>query len=183
MQHATALQALIAADPARMHILHLVRELALPDCWVAAGFVRTCAWDHLHGFADSPLPQDVDVIWFDVTRASREGDAALEAALRVRDGAVAWSVKNQARMHGRNGDAPYLSAVDAMRYWPETATCIGVRLDAAGRIAIAAPLGLDDLFGLVLRPTARFAGDKHSIYLERVRVKGWCARWPRLSER
>lgn len=181
MRHAAALQALVAAHPARMHILCLVRELALPDCWIAAGFVRNCVWDHLHGFADAPLPQDVDVIWFDPARASREGDAALEAALHARDGTVAWSVKNQARMHGRNGDQPYASATDAMRYWPETATCAGVRLDAAGRIEVAAPHGLDDLFGLVLRPTARFGGEKHPVYLERVRAKGWRARWPRLS--
>jgi hypothetical protein len=27
-------------------------------------------------------------------------------------------------MHMKNGDAPYLSAVDAMRFWPETATSV-----------------------------------------------------------
>lgn len=36
--------------------------------------------------------------------------------------ALGLPVKNQARMHLRNGDRPYQSATDAMRYWPETAT-------------------------------------------------------------
>ena len=41
-------QAIIAADPLRSRILRLVQELELPDCWVAAGFVRSAIWDHLH---------------------------------------------------------------------------------------------------------------------------------------
>lgn len=183
MDHEAALRALIAHDPARMRILRQVRACGLPDCWVAAGFVRNCVWDHLHQYPVAPLPQDVDVIWFDTACASREADAALEAALRVLDDAVAWSVKNQARMHGRNGDAPYLSATDAMRYWPETATCVGVRLDENGAIEVAAPLGLDDLFNLVVRPTARFLGEKQPLYQERIRSKAWQAAWPRLTIR
>jgi len=57
-----ALQKWMASDPARMRILHSVRALDLPDCWVAAGFVRNCVWDHLHQRATSPLAGDVDVI-------------------------------------------------------------------------------------------------------------------------
>ena len=45
---------------------------------------------------------------------------------------------------------------------------------------IAAPFGLDDLFGLVLRPTPRFARGGRDAYLGRVRAKAWPATWPRL---
>jgi len=121
------------------------------------------------------------VIWFDPAACDAARDAGLEAALRDRDGTLAWSVKNQARMHERNGDAPYRSATDAMRYWPETATAVGVRLDARGGIEVAAPLGLDDLFGLVVRPTERFIAEKYAIYLERVLSKQWQEAWPRLQ--
>ena len=178
-----ALRALIATDPARMRVLGLARELGLPDCWVAAGFVRSSVWDHLHG--RPPLlaagAADVDVIWHDPDDALPARDAALEAALRGRDGTLAWSVKNQARMHTRNGDAPYASATDAMRHWPETATAVGVRLARDGTIDVAAPFGLDDLFGLVVRPTPRFAADKYPLVLERLRTKDWQAAWPRLA--
>jgi len=181
MPRLTELQALIAADRARMGVLKQVRELGLPDCWVAAGFVRNAVWDHLHGFSASPLPQDIDVIWFDPADATPERDAVLEGALRNLDRTLAWSVKNQARMHARNADLPYRSATDAMRHWPETATAVGVRLAPGGAIDVAAPYGLDDLFQMVVRPTGRFLGEKHPVYLERIRAKRWQATWPGLT--
>lgn len=170
-----------------MRVLALVRELGLPDCWVAAGFVRGSVWDHLHGRPPAApdrtidLDVDIDVIWHDPNDALPARDTALEALLRGRDGTLAWSVKNQARMHARNGDAPYASATDAMRHWPETATAVGVRLARDGTLDIAAPFGLDDLFGLVVRPTPRFTTDKYPLYLERLHTKDWQAAWPRLA--
>jgi hypothetical protein len=89
-------------------------------------------------------------------------------------------VKNQARMHMRNADRPYRNAPDAMAHWPETATAVGVRLDAQGAVDVAAPFGLDDLFGLVLQPTPRFMAEKYPVYLERIRTRDWPSRWPRL---
>jgi len=50
----------------------------------------------------SPLPHDMDVIWFDETRAYPDVDASIEATLQARDGTLIWSVKNQARMHARS---------------------------------------------------------------------------------
>ena len=180
MDWLTELQALIASDRQRMEVLRLVRDLRLPDCWVAAGFVRSRVWDHAHGRVTSPLPPDIDVIWFDRTAHDAARDAAFESALHDRDARLAWSVKNQARMHARNGDAPYTSATDAMRYWPETATAVGVRLGPGGDIEVAAPYGLDDLFGLIVRPTPRFAAEKHAMYVERVRSRQWGRHWPGL---
>lgn len=174
-------QAIIAADPLRSRILRLVQELELPDCWVAAGFVRSAIWDHLHQRSTSPLPLDVDVIWFDSGRASAELDSHIEAALRCKDQTIGWSVKNQARMHFRNGDSSYSSAVDAMTHWPETATAAAVRLGVGGMVEVAAPLGLDDLFNLVVRPTAKFQADKRQVYLNRLRSKKWLETWPNLK--
>jgi hypothetical protein len=67
---------------------------------------------------------NVDVTWFCRERAGREENGQAEAALRAMDPTISWSVWNQARMHGRNGAAPYASATDAMRFWPETAAAI-----------------------------------------------------------
>lgn len=129
----------------------------------------------------SPLPPDVDVIWFDNERATAEVDAEIEATLRGMDSTLKWSVKNQARMHLHNADLPYTSAIDAMTHWPETATAVAVRLGIEGMIEVAAPLGLDDLFNLVVRPTAKFQADKRQIYLNRLRSKNWLATWPNLK--
>jgi hypothetical protein len=121
---------------------------------------------------------DVDVIWFDRARAGGPVDRELERQLLAADPAVRWSVKNQARMHGRNGDAPYQDAADAMRHWPETATAIAIRRTADGQLEIAAPFGLEDLFGCRLRAAGAFAGAKAAIFEERCAAKNWLTRYP-----
>ena len=180
MNYAASLPEILSTDPVRCHVFGLVYSLELPDCSIGAGFIRNAVWDHLHGTLTSCLAGDVDVIWFDPTRADKSDDLRIEAVLRNSDPSINWSVKNQVRMHLRNGDAPYISAVDAMRGWPETATAVAARQAADGSYEIAAPFGLDDLFTLTLRPTPIFRGEKHKVYLNRVQAKGWLKTWPRL---
>lgn len=106
-------------------------------------------------------------------------DVEIEARLRQMEPSANWSVKNQARMHTQNGDAPYLTAEDAVSRWPETATAVALRLNG-GAIDIIEPHGLDDLFSLVVRLTPAFTGSKLPIFCQRVREKRWLERWPRL---
>jgi len=180
MNNASRVQAIISGDPTRWRLLDMVRSMRLPDCWIGAGFVRNAVWDHLHGRTPSSLSSDVDVLWFDPERADSSEDRKIEAVLRTFDSSVEWSVKNQARMHLRNGDAPYLSATDAIRCFPETATAIAVRRSDQDHCDIAAPFGLDDLFGLIVRPTPHFADDKHQLYNDRIQAKRWLETWPLL---
>jgi len=84
-------------------------------------------------------------------------------------------------MHLRNGDSSYSSALDAMTHWPETATAVAVRLGVGGMVEVAAPLGLDDLFNLVVRPTAKFQAYKQQDYLNRLSSKNWLKIWPNLK--
>jgi hypothetical protein len=178
MDHAQTLRAILSEDRVRWRILGLVRGLGLPDCWVAAGFVRSAVWDHLHGRRASLRAGDVDVAWFSSERAVVSADRSLEAELRSLDPTIDWSVKNQARMHRRNSDMPYSSSEDAMSHWPETATAVGVQLTERDELRIAAPFGLDDLFALVVRPTPGFAGEKRPMFLARMHEKAWLAAWP-----
>jgi uncharacterized protein len=124
MGYAEILQAAITIDSERWAALALVRGLNLPDCWIGAGFVRNAVWDRLHGRNHSPIIGDIDVVWFDPDEASLSKDRALELALAARQPQLNWSVKNQARMHSRNSDRTYVSALDALRHWPETATLL-----------------------------------------------------------
>jgi len=41
--------ALVARQADVMRLLRSVEELALPDCWIGAGFIRNAIWDALHG--------------------------------------------------------------------------------------------------------------------------------------
>lgn len=173
--------AILRRDAVRWQLLDVVSHLALPDCWIAAGFIRNAVWDALHGRTPQPPNGDVDVIWFDPDRCYERLDRDIEGALRAAVPSVEWSVKNQARMHSRNNDKPYQSSSDAMRYWPETATAVAARRNGRGELEIASPLGLDDLFNLLLRPTQRFANEKLSIFEKRVQIKGWIELWPLLK--
>ncbi len=171
---------LLVRDRLRWELLEQVRTLDLPDSWIAAGFVRNAVWDHLHGRVATPPAGDVDVIWFDPANSEEATDRDIENRLKALRPDIDWSVKNQARMHLRNGDKPYISATQAMCFWPEIATAVAARLSADAEIEIAAPLGLDDLLQLRLCPTARFEVEKRDIFKERVRSKAWLRAYPLL---
>lgn len=175
------LDAILRRDAVRWRLLDVVSHLDLPDCWIAAGFIRNAVWDALHGRAPQTPLGDVDVIWFDPDHCEESRDRDIEEKLRVVVPAIDWSVKNQARMHARNQDRPYQSSTDAMRYWPETATAVAARLSRKDQLEIASPLGLDDLFNLVLRPTRRFVAEKLPIFEQRVQSKAWLESWPLLK--
>ena len=170
---------LIAGDPVRIRLLAAVQRLQLPDCWVGAGFVRPLIWDHAHDRLPSALAGDLDVVWFDSSRAMSAVDIEIQERLTLAESSFRWSVKNQARMHERNADSPYASTEGAIKHWPETATAVAVR-QVAGKVEILAPFGLDDLFSLIVRPTPDFIAEKLPIYQNRVREKRWLERWPRL---
>lgn len=180
MPFAANLAALIAADAYRMRALRAVKSLGLPDCWVAAGFVRDAVWDHLHGYEPAEPRGDIDVVWFDPENVAIDHDMTLEERLNSACPGPAWSVKNQARMHLRNGDRPYGSVADAMTNWPETATAVAARLNHLRRIEICAPMGLEDLFLLRLVPTADFTMRKRAVFDDRIASKRWLERYPLL---
>jgi hypothetical protein len=172
---------ILRRDAVRWRLLEVVSNLELPDCWIAAGVIRNAVWDALHGRRPQAPNGDVDVIWFDPDRCQERLDRDIEEKLRAVDPSIVWSVKNQARMHSRNDDKPYQSSTNAMRYWPETATAVAARRSGNDELEIASPLGLDDLFNLLLRPTSRFANEKLPIYEERIRSKAWIELWPLLK--
>ncbi len=174
------LQALLASDPFRRDALEVVATLGLPDGWIGAGFVRDAVWDDRHGFPRRRPVGDIDVLWFDDVTADRGVDAALQKELSIRRPGIEWSVKNQARMHRRNGDVPYGCVADAMRRWPETATAVAARIGTDGQVEINAPLGVDDLFALRLRPTEAFIADKRQVFDDRIASKRWLDRYPLL---
>lgn len=179
IRDAAGLSHFLQATPAIAEPLRLVAGLGLPDAWIGAGLLRNAVWDVLSGLPPgSNPPGDIDVIWFDAV-APETADAAIEARLLASRPDLPWSVRNQARMAARNGDAPYADARDAVAHWPETATAIAARWTGAA-VEILTPHGLDDLLARRIRPTPHFAASstKRAIFAERVRGKRWSERWP-----
>jgi uncharacterized protein len=166
----------VATQPWMMRCLSVVAAQGPPGGWIGAGFLRNAVWDVLSGRAtDAIPPADIDVVFHDAADVSAARDAAIEAALRVASPGLPWSVANQARMHGRNGHAPYRDLADALSHWPETATAVAARI-GDGMVEVLAPYGEDDLFALVARPTP----GAHAAMQTRLDAKGWRARWPDL---
>lgn len=176
---------LIAADPWRKRVLRAVRALGLPDCWVGAGFVRALVWDCLHDYSEPTPLDDIDVIYYDAERTDQAMERQQEEQLAAQWPAdlrsVPWSVKNQARMHIRNGDAPYKNTADALCHWLETPTAVAVRMDDEGMLELLAPLGVDDLFAMRIAPTPHAQKRRLDAYRERVLSKPWARQWPKLE--
>jgi hypothetical protein len=172
----------LECQPLILSILKQVEALLIEDCWVGAGLIRNAIWNHLHGRpVELLLDSDVDVVYWDPGDTNLERDIAIEKHLFEASADIPWSVHNQARMHERNGDAPYRNTEDAIRCWPETATAIAARLRGT-RVEVLAPHGVQDLVNLILRPTPAFA-QKQSTYGARISSKDWARRWPRLQFR
>lgn len=166
------------ATPACRSALAALRSIDLPDAWVAAGLVRNAVWDERHGFPFS-MPDDIDVIYFDPNDPAGDREPEIEAQLRALAPHLPWSARNQARMHSRNGHAPYASSMDAMAHWVETATAVGVRIARECAFEIAASHGLADLDHMILRPGPAY-WQRLDVFHARQAQKRWLERWPML---
>lgn len=166
---------LLKNDPQRIEILKAVATLTLPDCWVAAGFVRNLVWDHLHN-KNTDL-NDVDVIYY--CQSDPQSHLADKATRQLQEWLpkVHWQVKNQALMHKKRQHNQYLSSTDAMTFWPEQETAIAVHLDESGCFSIVAPFGLSSLFAQ--RITFNPKGNEQ-VFWQRIEQKLWLKTWPKL---
>jgi hypothetical protein len=172
----------IESDVWMIQILRAVRSLALPDGWVAGGFIRNKIWDMLHGYEERTPLGDVDVVYFDLANTSPSIDPWFEEQLASLLPGVAWSVKNQARMHSRSGDAPYTSVKDALSASMDTASAVAARLTGNDDLELLAPYGFADLIGLIVRPTPHSA-KRLERYRDKIQSKDWLGRWPKLEVR
>jgi uncharacterized protein len=165
-------------------ILERFEEIVLPDSWLVAGGIAQTIWNLACGQPAECGIKDVDVIYFDGRDLSFEAEARNEKRLRdlFRGLPIKLDVTNEARVHlwyeERFGHAikPYLSSNDAIATFPTTATAVGVRW-MRGKLECCAPFGLDDLFGLIVRPNKRQT--TRAIY--EAKVDGWRSIWPRLN--
>ncbi|TEU29439.1 nucleotidyltransferase family protein [Alkanindiges illinoisensis] len=166
-----------------MQILQIAADFCrknhLNDWCLAAGFVRNLVWDHLHNYTDATALNDIDLIYFNSANTLEDIDLKFEQELKqLMD--INWSVKNQARMHTRNHDLPYKNIAEAMSYWPEVETAVGVYL-SENEIRVVAPFGLKSLFeGTISLNPKR---PKPEIFYQRIQQKRWLEKWPELQIR
>jgi uncharacterized protein len=172
---------LLRGEPWIMRVLSAVAASGLPDAWVGAGAIRDVVWGTLYGSFSPAAVRDIDVAYFDPADLGMERDVAAQEALsRLAD--LPWEATNQAAVHtwydqyfGGPPVDSFRGVHDAIATWPETATCVAVRLSPGG-IEVCAPHGLADLLGGVWRVNpVRVTPAVSLARLRRQRVR---ARWP-----
>ncbi|SBS26237.1 hypothetical protein MSP8887_00362 [Marinomonas spartinae] len=178
MKHEQQVISWLEQDEMRMDALRIAQQVGLNDWCIGAGFVRNLIWDKLHGYAHTTSLNDLDLIYFDPVNISVEADERIEKELTSHS-VLPWSVKNQARMHCRNNDAPYRSTCHAMSYWVELETAIGARLSSLGQVELVAPFGVDVLFrkNITMNPDRLKPID----FDQRINSKRWLQLWPDLT--
>ncbi|WP_284750739.1 nucleotidyltransferase family protein [Amycolatopsis sp. RTGN1] len=149
------LQGMLSRNEILVDVLGLVRELGLAQWYLTAGCVVQTVWNVLTG---------------------RDADACQGLPVEV-------EVRNEARVHlwyeAKFGVPcpPFASTEAAIDVFPAVCSCVGVRLEPDGSWHFYAPYGLDDLFGLVVRPNPVLA--PREVY-ERKAAR-WKRQWPELT--
>ncbi|MBW3696694.1 nucleotidyltransferase family protein [Vibrio sp. T187] len=169
---------LVKQDPLRVQALDCVKQLDLPQCYLAAGFVRNLVWDNLHDKRILTPLNDIDVIYFDSDEVDDNRYLDLELHLSQIMPDVRWQVRNQARMHIRNGDQPYQDIVDAMSYWPEKETAVAIRKLSEHRYQCISAFGFESLFELDVTYNPK---RRRLEFEERLEAKEWLTHWPKLN--
>lgn len=177
MKYTDQVKKWIELDTERLEAIKTASLLGLDDWCLAAGFVRNLIWDKLHQKEVNTPLNDIDLIYFDPAITDKTVDLLYESTLTSLNDCP-WSVKNQARMHERNNDRPYLSCSDAMSYWVEVETAVGVTL-IDNEVVIVAPFGLEANFNSTIMLNHK--RPKLKVFNERVAKKKWCELWPQLK--
>jgi len=177
---------MICASPTLMRVLEGVRALELPDWRLFSGCLYQTAWNGLTGRDPDYGVKDYDTAYFDPDTSWDAEDVLIRRA------AAAFAppldqmveVRNQARVHlwfeGKFGEpyAPLGCTDEALERFVCPAFAVSARLEDDGRITLAAPFGLDDLFAMRLQPNPRRAVSPSGFARVAASAR---ARWPELT--
>jgi len=164
-----------------MNILRAARELNLPDWFIAGGAPRNLVWEHLYGKGDTRPWKDIDMIYFDDSNLSEAQEKEYQAKVQKLLPSEEWDVVNQARVHLWKTADPVklISCTDAISRWLETATCIGVKLEADDSLTFTLPLGAHDLLNGIVRKGPNNPDLK--AFNQKLIERGWLKKWPKLK--
>lgn len=180
-----ALDAIVRANAALMNVLDILRLQALPQALVGGGAVYQTVWNALTGRPAWYGVKDIDVIYFDDTDLSYEGEDTVirRVGALMCDAPVPVEIRNQARVHLWFGEkfgfdvAPLKSSAEALTRYASRTHAVAVALEDDRHLRIEAPFGLDDLFAF--RVTPNRLGKSRQAHIE----KGERARrvWPEVE--
>lgn len=168
----------IMEDQFRSQCLDVASHLISGEWYIAAGFVRNLVWDRLHGYTESTALSDIDVIYFNASNTSLAAEVIIENSLKSMMSDCNWSVKNQARMSDKHGHDAYQNCIDAMSFWPEIQTAIGVTKQTDGETRVVSPFSPEQVIKLAVTRNSKCTTQ---VYYGRLKNKDWIKTWPELK--
>lgn len=152
--------AILQASPRMVHVLHIARDLNLPDWMIFSGAVYQTAWNAITRRDIDYGIKDFDLAYFETDTSWKAEDDVIQW---VRDTFASpfdemVEARNQARVHlwfeEKFGEpyAPLTRTQDALTRFVSPTFAVGARLKDDGGITIIAPFGLRDVFDMVIRP-------------------------------
>lgn len=178
------LQKILRQNSKIQEILGKAPLLQMPNWYLAAGCISQTVWNTLHGFDPNYGIKDYDLVYYDASDISYDGEDSYVQKSKAIFGSLSGlvEIKNEARIHLWFEDCygfkidPYKSVEDAISSWSTTATCIGVRY-ANNKFEVFAPYGLDSVFEMTVRSVKRLFTKE----MYESKVNRWMKLWPKLK--
>ena len=178
------LEEILRKNTKLMKMLEILENDGIKNYYVGAGAINQTVFNYLHGFNIDYGIKDYDIVYYDEDTSYESEDIIIKRLEdKFKDLDVCVDIKNQARVYiwyyEKYGikKEQYKSVEDTIASWGATITCIGVRLEN-GKLKVCAPYGLNDIFGMVIRPVKREFTKK--AYDER--ADRWRSKWPMLKK-
>lgn len=176
---------IVTKNETLMSLFQTARSLGPHPYYIGAGCLVQTVWNKLTERPPEYGIGDIDIIYYDEADLSYAAeDAMITKGEKIFSGTpFPVDIKNQARVHLWYREKfgidlqPYRSLESAIDTWPTTATCLGARLNDDDSWHIYAPCGLEDLFGLIVRPNKVLINE--SIYFSK--AQKWKKLWPELQ--
>ncbi|MDD2181206.1 MAG: nucleotidyltransferase family protein [Bacilli bacterium] len=164
-------------------LLKNLQDSDLKNYYVGAGSINQTVFNYYHDFDLDYGIKDFDIVYFDEdTSYEKEDKVIRNISSLIENINIEVDIKNEARVHLWYKDKfgfdikPYTSVEEAIRKWGTTVTCIGVRLEN-DKLVVFAPYGLNDVFGLIIRPIK----ENFNKYHYDIKVERWLNTWPKLK--
>ena len=177
-------RAILEVDTRLMSVLHVAASMGWSDWMVFSGAVYQPILNYLTGRPAEYGLKDYDLAYFDASDLSYEAEDTVIRRVNVAMPETLRPLvetRNQARVHlwfePKFGEpySPLGSCSEALSRFVSPLFAIGVWLDAKGSLRMSAPFGLEDLFGLRLRPNPLRPVRNFNSAAQRVQE-----RWPEL---
>jgi len=178
---------IVRANPGIAAVLNAMCDFPAPDLWLVSGCLFQSVWNALEDKPPEYGILDYDLFYFDTDLSYEAEDRWIKrSAAHFASTGLRVELRNQARVHlwygekfGIAGYPPLTSSCDGVDHFLFPACMVAIRPRAAGEPELYAPLGLDDVFNLVLRSNPLWPQPRDDRFWSKVRR--YQSAWPTVT--